>query len=285
MNKNSLTRAASYSTARIYGLDDRGALAPGYLADFNLIRPKGGLWSAGFELLSTFKKGVEVKVENLQSVRSVQLDVGQVNLKLAKPQPKDLRIPSPQSQAKVRVIGVIPRQILTHHELLEMTADHGELQADLARDILKISVWERHHGSNRKAVGFVQGFGLKSGAIATSINHDSHNIIAVGSDDSLIVKAIKELQRIDGGIVVVTADGRVETLALPLGGLMTDASPTTVAKALKKLKALAQDAGCVLEEPFLQLSFLALPVIPSLKITDRGLVDVQAFKKVPVLVE
>lgn len=278
-------RAASYSAAKIYGMEDRGALAPGYLADFNLIQPRMGKWHNGFELLATYKKGVDVKTLPLQSVKSLGFSAKSKNLNMNVPTESELCVASQDTPSKVRVIGVIPRQILTHHEYFEMTPEHGELRADLARDILKISVWERHHGSGNRSIAFVRGFGLTKGAIATSINHDSHNVIAVGSSDAVIVQAIEELKRIDGGIAVATEDGRLASLPLPIGGLMTDADPATVAGKLRELKALARAAGCVLEEPFLQLSFLALPVIPSLKITDRGLVDVDAFAKVPVLCE
>jgi adenine deaminase len=130
----------------------------------------------------------------------------------------------------------------------------------------------------------VKGFDLHSGAIATSINHDCHNVIVVGSSDVLMAKAVEELKKIDGGIVVVAANGGISQIALPIGGLMTEESPRVVAQKLRQLKALAREIGCTLEEPFLQLSFLALPVIPSLKITDRGLVDGSEFKIVPVMV-
>ena len=151
--------------------------------------------------------------------------------------------------------------------------------------MLKITVLERHHGLGYRSVGFVRGFGIHSGAIATSINHDSHNIIAVGSSDVLILAAIADLIAIDGGICVRAEDGTTEHLALPIGGLMTDQPPLFVAEKLRMLKALTRRIGCHLEEPFLQLSFLALPVIPSLKISDRGLIDVDNFRFVAVLEE
>ena len=120
--------------------------------------------------------------------------------------------------------------------------------------------------------GFVKGFGLKSGAIATSINHDSHNVIAVGSSDEDIIRAVNHLIEVDGGIVVAGADREINHLQLPIGGLMTPDSPESIQKTLNQLKKSAGEAGCSLHEPFLQLSFLALPVIPTPKITDRGLV-------------
>jgi adenine deaminase len=189
-----------------------------------------------------------------------------------------------KSEAIVSVIGVIPTQILTKNLKATLSVAAGNVAIDLKNDILKIAVLERHKGTGKKTVGFVQGFRIKRGAIATSINHDSHNVIVVGSSESLMAKATNRLIDIDGGIVVVSEDGQVCDLKLAIGGLMTSEAPSIVASALEKLKALAGHIGCELEEPFLQLSFLALPVIPSLKITDRGLVDVDQFKMVPVVI-
>ncbi len=278
-------RAASYAAARIYGLDDRGALAPGYLADLNLISPVKGNWKEGFLIRAVFKRGEKVDRQTLSTLRSPLLSSGAKNLKLKRPKSSDFAIRTSKSAVDARVIGIIPHQILTHKETFRFAAHEGEIREDLARDILKISVLERHHNTGRIGVGLVRGFGIREGAIATSINHDAHNIIAVGSSDELIAKAVSKLIDIDGGIVAIHSDGRMESLALPIGGLMTDQNPEDVAQSLRRLKALTQEAGCVLEEPFLQLSFLALPVIPSLKITDRGLVDVDSFAKVSVIVE
>ena len=146
-------------------------------------------------------------------------------------------------------------------------------------------VIERHHATGHKSMGFVNGFGLKEGAIVTSINHDSHNIIAVACDDDALSTGLEKIKDIDGGIVVVDGKGQCESLALPLGGLMTHEKPEFIAQRLKVLKTKAKAMGCLLDEPFLQLSFLALPVIPSLKITDRGLVDVDQFKLVDLLID
>jgi adenine deaminase len=278
-------RAASFATARLYGLHDRGALAPGYLADICLIEAKGQTWAEGMRLKRVIKRGQLVDGETLQKQRSPLPQAGKRNLNLPKPQLKDFVIPASGSEAKARVIEVIPHQILTREAQATLKVVQGQIQADPARDILKIAVLERHHQRGYRFTALVQGFGIKSGAIATSINHDSHNIIAVGSSDELILAAIEDLIRIDGGIVVRSDKGTQAQLALPIAGLMTDSSPDAVAGSLRELKALARSIGCVLSEPFLQLSFLALPVIPSLKITDRGLIDVQACCKVPVVFE
>ncbi len=280
-----LFRSASFATARLYGLEDRGALAPGYLADICLVEPRKGSWTSGVSVRQVIKRGRPVVAKELKTFASPLPQTKQRNMNLPTPRLGDLAVPATGSEVEVRVIEVIPEQILTNARTARLAIQNACVQADPARDILKISVLERHRGLGFHASAFVQGFGLKSGAIATSINHDSHNIIAVGSSDELILAAINDLIRIDGGIVVRSATGKTAQLALPIAGLMTDSSPEEVAAQLRNLKALARDIGCVLTEPFLQLSFLALPVIPSLKITDRGLIDVQAFKKVPVVIE
>ncbi len=285
-------RAASFAPARIYGLEDRGAVAPGFKADLVLVRPKDGKdWRSGLAVESVLKSGRLVDAAQLQAVAEARTGAergGRAarNLHLAPVTPEDFTVfdGTARYRAPARVIGVIPRQILTQPLVVELPVAIGAFQADLAADVLKIAVLERHHGTGRRATAFVQGFGLKRGAIATSINHDSHNVIVVGSSEAAMARAVNELLAIDGGIVVVEGDvsGAVERLPLPIGGLMTDADPAVVTEALHRLKALATSIGCTLEEPFLQLSFLALPVIPSLKISDRGLVDVVRFALVPV---
>lgn len=285
-------RAASYAPARMYGLDDRGAIAPGFRADFVLVKPKSGAaFKNGLTVEACFKNGARVDPVTLKKTADARRTAPQgKNLKVQAQQLTSTvlaikaRAAAPQQDA--RVIGVIPRQILTKALSFPLRNEQGCLAADPARDILKIAVIERHRATGHHAAAFVQGFGLKDGAIATSINHDSHNIIAVGSSDEAILRAVEKLCAIDGGIVVVATSGKEagaeECLALPIAGLMTDADPADVTASLHRLKRLATAIGCRLEEPFLQLSFLALPVIPSLKITDRGLVDVDAFKLVGV---
>lgn len=280
-------RAASYAAARMYGLGDRGAIAPGYLADLVVCSPKNarpgsgmvsGSWESGLAIKCVFKKGLAVQELNLAAAGSARpAPFPGKNLHLAPVLPNSFRMATtrPDGRAKVRVIGVIPRQILTHDLRCHVEVRGGELRASPLDDILKITVLERHKGLGSHATGFVQGFGLKRGAIATSINHDAHNVITVGADDEAMALAVNELRKIDGGIVVVGGDGLCLSLPLPIAGLMTDQDPGDVTGRLVALKALTRELGCALEEPFLQLSFLALPVIPSLKISDQGLVDVE----------
>ncbi len=280
-----LFRAASFGPSRLYGLFDRGAIAPGYLADFVVLRKNAVDWRSGVSIQAVYKKGRKVDAQKLAQVPkgpSHLLGEG-ANLNLDPITNLSLEIKAPGRRARAQVIEVIPQQILTNHIEIDFEITDGTIHSDVERDVLKIAVYERHHRTGRFSVGLVKGFGIKSGAIATSINHDSHNVIVVGSDDSAMVRAVSELIRIDGGIVVTSLSGQSAALELPIGGLMTDKSPAYVASKLSELKHLAKGIGCVLQEPFLQLSFLALPVIPKLKITDRGLVDVTVFQKIPLL--
>jgi adenine deaminase len=149
---------------------------------------------------------------------------------------------------------------------------------DTGRDILKLVVVERHKATGNIGLGLVSGFGLKRGALASSIAHDSHNIIAVGTNDKDIFSAVKQIERLNGGLVVA-AEGRVlASLALPIAGLLSDEPLEVVVDKLERLDQLARDLGTTLPSPFSTLSFLALPVIPELRLTDLGLVDVNQFK-------
>ncbi|MBP9708030.1 MAG: adenine deaminase [Oligoflexales bacterium] len=294
-------RSASYSSAMAYGLRDRGAIAPGFLADFVFVEAKQNTqsrtnelqnsnWTAGLKIKNVFKNGLEINLDSLEATakkRNFLKTKKNINLgKIAINDHIDLKVFEinclSHEEQSVHIIKVKPGQILTEHLIEPMQPVDGLLLCDLERDFLKISVLERHHQSAQLANAFANGFGLKNGAIATSINHDSHNIIVVGSHDDLMVKAVNVLIACDGGIVVVHSDGRIAKIALPIGGLMTDAHPASISAQLKQLKDLAHAAGCLLDEPFLQLSFLALPVIPDLKISDQGLIDVLKFEKIPL---
>jgi adenine deaminase len=152
------------------------------------------------------------------------------------------------------------------------------VEPDLERDVVKIAVVERHGKNGNIATGFVHGFGLKAGAIASTVSHDSHNICVVGVSDEDIAAAANRLGEIEGGFVVVR-DGKVlAEMPLPIAGLMSVEPYESVREQLRALRHAAEELGSVLEEPFLQLAFVALPVIPHLKITDRGLVDVDKFE-------
>ena len=161
----------------------------------------------------------------------------------------------------------------------------GVAYSNIKEDILKIVVVERHHATGNIGMGFVQGFGLKKGAMGSSVAHDSHNLIVVGTNDRDILKTIEVIQAMRGGLVAVLDEKAFASLPLPIGGLMSEASVPQVNLQLKTLHRAAKILGCKLPDPFMTLSFLSLPVIPELKITDKGLVDVNQFKIVPLFGE
>ncbi|MFK7823263.1 MAG: adenine deaminase [Oligoflexales bacterium] len=284
-----LFRVASFAPAQLYGLSDRGCIAPGYLADLCLLKPNlEGHWQEGFQIEKVIKSGAQCEPNNISSQAPDQdIQLGGKNMNLSPVSQADFHLAvelDSKQKIKIRVIDVEPNQIVTkHHEAYLDNSQQG-LKVDISQDLLKIAVLERHKNTGHKGLGFVRGFGLKEGAIATSINHDSHNLIVVGTSDQAMCEAVKKLITIDGGITVWKNSEQWENLALPIGGLMTSSPPTEVADSLFKLKDLARAMGCSLHEPFLQLSFLALPVIPSLKITDQGLVDVNANKIVSIII-
>jgi adenine deaminase len=182
----------------------------------------------------------------------------------------------------VRVIGVVPDQIVTESLVEEATVRDGQVVADAERDLAKIAVVERHLGTGRIGLGLVRGFGLRDGALASTIAHDAHNIVAVGMNDDDLQRAVERLVELGGGIVVVS-DGEVRAeLPLPVAGLLSDRPLAEVVAASRACVEATRELGCTLPSPFQSLAFLALSVIPSLKITDHGLVDVDAFELVPL---
>ena len=286
-------RAASFGAAQSYGLGDRGVLAPGFLADVCVVKQRElGNWRAGIEIVAVFKSGQKVEKDRLvkfsqEEAATPDLFTAAKNIKLPAVQGHSLIVKTKKGtfvsgKTRCRVMGVRPGQLITDNCECELSVDDkGIIQPDLSLDVLKIAVFERHHNTGNCGVAFAQGFKIHSGAIATSIGHDSHNITTVGSSDEAILAAVKSVVDLDGGIVVVNGQGKVlASLSLPLGGLMTHAPLDEVTQHLTELKAAARAIGCDLEEPFLQLSFLALPVIPTLKVTDKGLVDVEKFELV-----
>jgi adenine deaminase len=171
------------------------------------------------------------------------------------------------------VIEVVPGQIITRKRIEKITAINGIAQPDTSRDILKLVVVERHKATGNIGLGLVSGFGLKRGALASSIAHDSHNIIAVGATDEDIFIAIKEIERLQGGLVVAAHGKVLASLALPIAGLLSDQPLEVVVSKLEELGKIAAELGSMLATPFATLFFLALPVIPEIRLTDRGLVE------------
>ncbi len=176
------------------------------------------------------------------------------------------------------VIEIVPGQIITRKKLEKVKVVDGAVVADVSRDIVKLVVVERHQASGNIGLGMVKGFGLKKGALASSIAHDSHNIVAVGTNDEDIFAAIKEIEKLQGGLVVVVGGRVLASLALPIAGLLSDEPLEAVVAKLNELEQVAADLGTTLPSPFSTLSFLALPVIPELRLTELGLVDVGQFR-------
>jgi len=258
-------RMATLSAAERFGLHDRGALVPGRLADFCVVDPDR------FRVLRTFKRGVEVVDPGYQEPACPTAP-----LHARVPEPRDIRL---AGRGEARVIGIVPCQITTR--LLRCPVDAAEIP-DTGRDILKVVVTDRYRASG-SGVGLVHGFHLQEGAIAGSVSHDSHNIVAVGVGDADIARAVGEVVRLGGGLAVVSGSG-VTTLPLECAGLMSALPYDEVVRRLAALEEHARRLGAI-ENPFMYLSFLALTVIPEVRVTERGVFDVGAFADVPLFSE
>lgn len=261
-------KLASWNAACCFGLSDRGAIAPGYLADFVVL---DDVKSVGIE--SVFQRGVQVAKDGVTQLftSSIPVDLEQKvihSIHTSPYSPSDFAI----KRRREKVIGLLPNSI--------HTADNGEAsEICIEDDILKLCVVERHHNTGHIGVAFLKGYGLRSGAIATSIAHDSHNIIVCGASDHDIALAVNRLREIDGGMVIVQNGAVARELSLPIAGIMCSQNAEIVADALEELHDLAHKCGVPTNiDPFMTLSFAALPVIPTLKMTTLGVVDVEQFK-------
>ncbi|KKB07262.1 adenine deaminase [Devosia chinhatensis] len=264
-------RAASHSAARIFGLRDRGLLAPGWRADLALVD------SLQDCTVSNVIAAGRLVTSSLFEAREAVAPVGLSSMKASPVTAEAFVTEARPGQNSVPVIGVKPGLILTFREEATLASGASGLQPDLDADVIKVAVIERHGKNGNIGRSFVKGFGLKRGAIASSVGHDSHNITVVGADDADMALAVNRLIQLGGGFAVAE-DGRITAeLALPLAGLMSLEPFEQVSADLHHLRDAARALGCVLPEPFLQVAFLALPVIPHLKMTDRGLFDVDLF--------
>ena len=285
LNPVTAIRLATINPANYFGLRSRGAIAPGRLADLQVL---GNLHKGLLRPLAVYKNGELVAEEGSLAVeletRQVPVQSVQTVKILGELAPDDFAV-SGQS-GSVRVIKVIPHQIVTDALILDLPVQDGRVLPDTSRDVLKLAVVERYSGKAGRSVGFVQGFGLKAGALASSVAHDSHNLIAVGTNDDDIAAAVNRVARMEGGLVAVKDGTVLADVPLQLAGLISLEDAPTVAERVCKLVRIAHEAlGCELDNPFMALSFLALPVIPHLKLTDRGLVDVGKFDFVPLFVD
>jgi adenine deaminase len=270
-------RAVTLNAATRFGLNDRGAVAPGYRADLAVVSDL-----EDFEVQLVLKSGRRARdlfrpPTKTPAALRVTCDVG------------DLTAASfairCDGTATVRVIEIVPGQVVTRHGQAALRSREGELHAQAADDLLKLTVIERHHGTGHVGLGFVRGLGLRRGAMASTVAHDSHNLVIAGASDQAMLRAAEAICSAGGGQAVATDDEVLALLPLPIGGLMSEAEVASVGEGVRALTRAARGLGCELADPMMTLSFLALPVIPELRLTDRGLVDVAAFEVVPLIIE
>ncbi|MGC4033753.1 MAG: adenine deaminase [Tepidisphaeraceae bacterium] len=277
-------RLATLNTAEWFGLNDRGAIAPGRRADLmvfdDLKSPRAkAVYAAGkcvSELIDATAEAVDPRLPPRRQESAVR---GQVNISVDE---TTFRIPATSNS--VRVIGSIDGQLVTEPRVATVPVIDGRLESDIAGDVLKMAVLERHRGTGNVGLGFIQGFGLQRGAIAGTVAHDHHNLVVIGCDDAAMTIAAKHVAKLGGGLCVVDGQRVVAELALPVAGLMSDRPIDEVRTAYDQLLAAAKAIGATSVDPFMAMSFMALEVIPSLKLTDRGLIDVTKFETVSLYV-
>lgn len=266
-------RAATWSAARHFGLVDRGLVAPGQRADIVLLEDL-----AACKVRSVICRGTPVTPDRFRARPDVPL-VGLDSVKLRPVSAATFHVPA-SAGGPPPVIGIRPGQILTDRLAASVARRDGAFVADIATDVLKVAVLGRHNDHGNVGRGFVKGFGIVRGAIASSVGHDSHNVCVIGCNDADMAVAVNRLIALRGGFAAAVDGQVVAELALPIAGLMSDKPFEEVEQGLRALRAAVRGLGTPLHEPFLQMAFLALPVIPHLRITDRGLVDVDRFELV-----
>jgi adenine deaminase len=273
-------RMATLNTAEYFGLHLLGGIAPGKSADMIVFKDLNNI-----QINQVYKSGVLSAQDGVplydQPQRPQSPLRGTVNIKWLEGNEFTIRANGP----KCRVINVVPDQIVTTCIEIDCPSKNGIVEADINNDVAKIFVVERHRATGNIGKGLIKGFGIKEGAIASSIAHDSHNIIAVGVDDYDILKAVTTINKMGGGIAIVKDGTVLEFLELPIAGLMSNKPIEFVSAKIKSLTDASRALGTTLTDPLMTLSFMALPVIPSLKLTDKGLVDVERFEHVDLFVE
>jgi adenine deaminase len=271
-------RMATLNPAEWFGLRHLGAIAPGRAASLfvfdDLRRPEARM---------VFSRG-QLVAKDGSMLFAIDADARPPELGRCKVDWQAIRWQIPARSSRVRVIGALPNQLITEHRVMPVKVCEGHAIADPSRDLLKIAVIERHAGSVGAGFGFVQGVGLRRGAIAGTVAHDHHNLIVIGSDDESMQTAARAAVAMGGGLAVAARDSVIARLALPVGGLMSDRPLAEVAGDYGRVVASARELGSPLADPFMAMSFLALEVIPALKLTDQGLVDVEQFKIVDLFV-
>jgi adenine deaminase len=269
---------ATMNPAEYFRLDHLGAIAPGRQADLlvfsDLQQPiVEQVYCRGILTAENGKMVPHIQTPPPATIApSMRVDLQKIDLTIS------------AENKKIRAIELEADQLITHERIVQPAIDNGQAVSDPSRDLLKIAVVERHSGSGNIGKGFVKGFGLKHGALASSVAHDSHNIIIVGTSDADMQAALKTVVGMGGGLAAVSNQNVLARLALPLAGLMSSEPVAAVGEQLDALIKIAHEMGCTLPDPFMTLSFLALPVIPELKLTDKGLIDVNTFAVVPLFV-
>ncbi|MGC9397580.1 MAG: adenine deaminase [Anaerolineae bacterium] len=269
---------ATLNAAEAFGLRDRGAIAPGRRADLvitaSLEEFRAEMVFSGGRLVACDGEPVSAwgqpEVDESAVRGSVHVDLEALSFRV------------PAEGKYLRVIGIVPGQLVTKELLLLPKVVEGEVVADVERDVLKLAVVERHRGTGNVGLGFVKGLGLKRGAIAGSVGHDCHNLTVAGTDDVSMHTAVRAVKEMGGGLVAVLDGDVLGRVALPIGGLMSKHTVEAVYEEMEALLDAAADLGSSLRDPFMYLGFLALEVIPKLKLTDKGLVDVEKFTFVPL---
>jgi adenine deaminase len=271
-------RMATLNPSEYFHLHDRGAIAPGRRADLmvfsDLHHPVAELVYRGGQLVAQNGETLPWERHMRRSVlrSSMNVDWNKVNFTIE------------TGGRQVRVIGAIPDQLLTNHLIEDTPTQNGKVVTDTTRDLLKITVIERHLATGRMGKGLIHGFGLKRGAIASTVAHDHHNIVVVGADDQSMFNAAQAVANTKGGMAAVDGDKILAQLPLPIAGLMSNQPIEKVRDQMAELLRAVHQLGSPLHDPFMAMSFQALPVIPSLKITDHGLVDVDKFQLVPLFI-
>lgn len=260
--------------ARHFGLKNRGAIAPGFMADMVLVDNL-----KNFQVRAVFLKG-QILEDNLFRYRG---KFPENSMRIKELTEKSFEVPV--AGKMVKVIDIIPGQIVTRAALEKPAIVNCLAQADPGKDLIKLAVVERHRALGNIGLGFVRGLGLKSGALASTVAHDSHNLIIAGTSDKDMLTAALEVQKMGGGLAAVKNSRVLAKLPLPVAGLMSDKPIENVAACMQDLKNACQSMGLAHDNPFMILSFLALPVIPEIKLTDKGLMDVSRFKLVDLWVD
>jgi adenine deaminase len=271
-------KLASLNPARYHGLERLGAVAPGYIADLQVVPDL-----ESFEPEAVFKAG-RLVAENGGALPFESPPVRELvrdTVRVAAVGPKEFRIPAGGFRS-VRVVELVPDQVITRAATCTPRVEDAEIVADPDADLAKLAVVERHHASGAVGLGLVRGFGLRAGAFASSVAHDAHNIVIAGVDDADMALCVQRLAALGGGLVVCRGGQVLGELPLEIAGLMSVAPASEVAAGIDRLESLLGTLGVTIDTPFMYLSFLALSVIPELRVTDQGIVDVRSFELVPL---